>query len=359
MLNGKDPVITLVVYLDLVLLILTLLLLVLVVIFRLRLNSQHKRRERFMQLWQPVLEQSLYGLAALAPRRGAMLVKPADTMNFLLLWNRLQEVLRGEVRENLNAIARSANIDAAVIKMLRKGKLSKRLLAINTIGHLRELSTWEALVEIVRVNENPILALTAARSLARMDGEKATAVFVPLLVLHKEWPTSHVAGILKALKLETFSICLADTILQAVETDVPRLVRYLRFASRATAVTVVQDILQKYNNAEVISACLQVIGELADGDNLGIVRSFAQHDSWVVRLQVAHVLGKIGTRDDIKLLLELLTDREWWVRYRAANALSSLPFVTIGEIEQFRRDQSDHYASDALTQVLVEKRLFV
>jgi len=359
MFNIKDPAIILVMYLDVVLLILTLLLLALVVIFRLRLDNQERGRERFMQVWQPVMDQSMYGLAQLVPRHSAIRIKPADTMNFLLLWNRLQEVLRGEVRENLNAIAHSAKIDAAVLKMLHKGNLSKRLLAINTVGHLRELSAWETLVDIVQENQNPILALTAARALARMDGEKATAVFVPLLVLHKEWPASHVVGILKELNLESFSRCLADAILRAVETDVPRLVRYLRFASGETALAVVHDVLHKYNNAEVLSACLYVIGEFGDRHNLGDVRNFAKHHSWVVRLQVAHVLGKIGTRDDIKILLELLTDREWWVRYRAANALSSLPFVTIAEIEQFRLVQSDTYASDALTQILVEKRLLV
>lgn len=347
----KDPIVMLVMYLDIALLVITLALFTLVVIFRLRLNAQEMRRERFMKRWEPILESSFHNGPQILPY-----LKRADMMNFLLVWNRMQENVFGEVRERLNHIAHLLKIDVTVCNMLRTGKTSNRLLAINTVGHLRERRAWEDLRSIVRENENTMLVLTAVRALARIDAEEAASVYVPLLGQHLDWPKSQVAVILEDLGPKALSGFLREAILHATEEELPRLICYLQFTTKETALAVATKLLRMYSNPEVIAASIHVIGEFAEKE-VDIVRSYVKHDSWVVRLQVVRVLGKLGTYDDIKLLLELVCDKEWWVRYRAASALVNLKFMTTEFAEQIRRKQSDAYARDALTQAIEEKRL--
>ena len=71
-------------------------------------------------------------------------------------------------------------------------------------------------------------------------------------------------------------------------------------------------------------------------------------------MQAAKVLGRIGQQEHLSLLEALLDDREWWVRYRAAQSIASLPFLGPNQLRQLRRRQSDRFAADILQQAFAE-----
>jgi HEAT repeat protein len=74
-----------------------------------------------------------------------------------------------------------------------------------------------------------------------------------------------------------------------------------------------------------------------------------------VRGQTAKVLGRIGEHSDVNRLIPLLADAEWWVRYRAAQALVGVPFLSMAEIELLRHNLADRFARDMLAQALAER----
>jgi HEAT repeat protein len=63
----------------------------------------------------------------------------------------------------------------------------------------------------------------------------------------------------------------------------------------------------------------------------------------------------LGVPGDEQQLIGLLTDRQWWVRYRAARALASLGFVGAERMRAIQAAQSDAYARDIIEQVLAER----
>jgi HEAT repeat protein len=65
----------------------------------------------------------------------------------------------------------------------------------------------------------------------------------------------------------------------------------------------------------------------------------------------------MGTEDDVEPLTRLLVDKEWWVRYRAAQALAGLPFLDMTTLRKLTEDQKDRYARDILAQALAEKEM--
>ena len=65
----------------------------------------------------------------------------------------------------------------------------------------------------------------------------------------------------------------------------------------------------------------------------------------------------IGTADDASILIALLSDAQWWVRYRAAQALARLPSVDVPKLESIQAAQSDRFARDMLSQVIAEVHL--
>jgi len=78
----------------------------------------------------------------------------------------------------------------------------------------------------------------------------------------------------------------------------------------------------------VLASCLSLFGQCSDPRDLPVVRQYSAHPTWFIRVQAATALGKMGVEEDAALLIGLLSDTHWWVRYRAAEALSILPTMT-------------------------------
>jgi HEAT repeat protein len=72
-------------------------------------------------------------------------------------------------------------------------------------------------------------------------------------------------------------------------------------------------------------------------------------------VQAAKALGRIGGRADVERLVALLADREWWVRYRAAQALVELPWLKRADLDALRASLEDRFAADMLAQVMAEQ----
>ena len=57
------------------------------------------------------------------------------------------------------------------------------------------------------------------------------------------------------------------------------------------------------------------------------------------------------------LILSLLGDRVWWVRYRAGQGLLRLTGMTEARLDELRESLADPYAQDMLEQVRAEAAL--
>lgn len=75
-----------------------------------------------------------------------------------------------------------------------------------------------------------------------------------------------------------------------------------------------------------------------------------------VRTQAAAALGRVGTPEDRPALFALLRDPTWWVRYRAAQALTSGRFGAPGEIAAEADQLGDRFAREMFQHALAEVR---
>jgi HEAT repeat protein len=80
----------------------------------------------------------------------------------------------------------------------------------------------------------------------------------------------------------------------------------------------------------------------------------ARHPAWPVRTQAATALGRLGGAEERGLLLDLLSDPQWWVRYRAAQALFAGRMGTRDELAALAGGLGDRFARDIVAQVLAE-----
>ena len=321
----------------------TLLLMLQILLSRALLLRRQRRAEHFLAVWRPLLMQSLDVVPNFLPR-----IAHPDAYTFLSVWNYLHESLRDESKEQLNAVAHLVGMDSRAQNMLRHHSLRQRLMAIVTLGHLRQAAVWHELQVIVQ-HRNTMLSLAAARALLQINAEAALPILLPLMEARADWPVTRVANLLKEAGADVISQPLA----QAAETA-PRLIRYLEVAHREVVVLTVRRLLATTQNEEVLQACLALINDPAD---VTIVRACLSHPQWLVRLEAVAALGRVGTAADEAGLAALLSDSHWWVRYRAAHSLATLPASNVLQLQRLAAAQTNPFAHDILMEVIAEREL--
>jgi len=280
-------------------------------------------------------------------------VRRRDGVSFLTMWNRLQDSLVGEFGEPLNRIAVRAGMDDMARHMLAYGNVRERLLAIATLGRLRDRTVWAEFVKLT-TDRDLVLSLTAARALVRMDPRAAIELLLPLIAERDDWSPTAVVLMLQDAGADAISAPLAEAAVRAAPEHAHRVIRYLGLAHPEAAIPVVRELLvRRADHIECVTACLRVFKDAAD---LGTVRRYLTDHRWEVRVRAIDVLGRLGTVDDQARLALLLSDPEWWVRYRAAQALCALPSADRERLTHMSTTHSDPFARDILAHVLAERR---
>jgi hypothetical protein len=304
--------------------------------------------DRFLNSARPMVMEFIAGTSSELPS-----VNRYHLYEFHHFWNNLTDSLRGDMRDILVRLAYDLRLDKSALKMLRHGNIKKRFMAIATLGHMRDDAAWDDLVRLLE-DSNSYLSFSAARAMALINPEAAIELIIPLMTARADWAAFNMSGILKAAGPDATSVPLAEAALNADAEDSVILLKYLDLIDYSSAKRVIMELLKSAVVEEVISSCLK---SLKDPDGLDIVRRYAMHDCWFIRVQAASALGRIGTEDDKLRLIEMLSDSEWWVRYRAAKALENLPFVSSEEVSNIQADHHDRFSRDILKQAIAERGL--
>jgi len=201
--------------------------------------------------------------------------------------------------------------------------------------------------------------------LVLIDAAKAVPQIIPLLLTRADWPPARVAEMLQTAGADVISDQLADAAVKSAHETASnadaagnsepnyaaRLVRYLELAYNASALPAARTIARSSHDPQVLAACLRL---LKSAEDLTIARQCLAHDDWRVRVQAATALGRIGEADDENRLVSLLSDGQWWVRYRAAQALVNLPSMRESKLAIIQAAQTNPFARDILAHVMAE-----
>lgn len=351
---SSDQAIGFALYSSLVAGAMTVLLFVWVVILRARLLARERRRKAFIARWRPLLTR-----IALAPasseeeddQESVPELPRRSLMDFLNEWNVLHDILRGSAGLRLNALARRMGVDAAAWRLLNHGRLSDQLIAIATLGHLGEVGAWDRLCELLH-SDHTLISLMSAKALINIDADRGVPLVLPLVTRREDWAAARVSSLLQEAGPAATSRPLQQAILEGTPEEAAKLIGFLPTVHRSIAGKVVHEMLQRSVDDRVTSVCLRVADSPLE---LPQVRHLVNHPRWHIRMRAATVLGRIGYRQDKRLLERLLCDTEWWVRYRAAQALTGLPFMDKKELKRIRERLDDAFGRDMMDQVMAER----
>lgn len=265
-------------------------------------------------------------------------------------WCRFRSLVTGSSCRSLQWLADDLDLLAVARRVLRRRTVSAKLLAVQALGFLRDRESWDDIVELLH-HRNVTISITAATALVYIDPKSAIAMVMPLIGNRRTWPRTQVGRMLNLAGSDAVTIPLCGAIQNADTDEACRLLQFHESASMQAMDDLVAQLLLTRTDPRLIAAALKAVrGTLPNK----IVERLSRHKMWFVRMQAAALLGRFGRREDYRILEPLLSDSEWWVRYRAAQAITRLPFLGPHALRKLCKRQTDRYAGDIMQQALAE-----
>lgn len=330
--------------------IMTFTLVMQVMVLRILSFFQIRRTERFTEKWRPIFLHYVVGEKVDVPD-----LSWHDVKRFLRLWLHYQDLLRGEAQTGLNDIAEQVRLSEWAHWLMQQKSVRKRVLAISALGYLKEKGVWGELTKVA-ASDHVLLSMVAARALLHIDAKRALTELMPMIIQRTDWSEDKMVMLMGEVDKTLLTEPLLEMVPQYLHTtlELTRIVQFFGLIPSAEVSKMIHEIVDSSPDDKVISSCLQVVGSAGEND---LVRRFIRHPRWHIRVQAAKALGRIGFKDDLKILVMMLSDREWWVRYRAAQSIMNFPGRTRENIEELHDSLDDKFARDILTHVLAERRV--
>lgn len=238
---------------------------------------------------------------------------------------RLIGLVRGDDREAFVARATQIGVPQRLARQLRWGSSRTRLAAAEALGAFRDPVTLGALRRALDDSDDDV-RLAAALSLTAAGDTHEAGEIARKLGLGTREPS--------LLMLSLFSRIAADRpaeikILATSQAAHPRVraaaIETLAKTGDYSLVPMISALAHSADDdSEELPRYLRALGELGHPAAREAVTEALSRPSMAARAAAARAAGQIGLTDIASRLATLLDDPEWWVRFRAAEALIAL-----------------------------------
>lgn len=321
-------------------------LIIYILLFRIVQLWRQSEQQRFHKIWRPLLARCPISVPRELPN-----LSSGDHLNMLTLWNHYYNIIHGDASGNLLVLGERIGLASIARVQLFRSDKRHQLIGILTLGNLASAEDWPLLDRFVH-QANTNISLVSLRALFQINAHRAVHTMLPYLVSRSDYPTAQVATLLQ--KIPAHDICpqLILHMMLSLGQSSSHLLRLMEACDCSINRQVFTAILNKQPDDHIVSTALALI---SDHKALDLILPFAEHSRWHIRVHAATTLGRLATREHLPVLLELLSDREWWVRYRAAQAITGLPFMHARDLSRLLNTIEDPYASDMLRQAMAEQ----
>ncbi len=293
-------------------------------VYALVLRYRNARKRAHLDLleasWTPVLMHVLQGRyppEALWERVGA-----EEHLAFVRFILRYVRRVRGGQRQILRGVVEPFLPDVAT--GLTKGTVEERALVVQTLGTLG-LPRFEADVVRALDDPSPLVAMVAARSLARPDHPQHIGVVIDHLERFGSWSRGFLGAMLAAIGPEgaetlrtTFEDPSRPGWIRTVAADA------LRWLNDVNAAEVAARVVSCETDRDLLVQALKLLERLGNEEHAPVVRKLAYAPDPVIRANALRTLGRIGDEGDGELLRDGLFDPSSWVVLQSVRSLARM-----------------------------------
>ncbi|MFW5982292.1 MAG: HEAT repeat domain-containing protein [Halanaerobiaceae bacterium] len=329
-------------YLETIIILITIAtfsLVVIILFYHFLLYWKERIFERKREQWEPLFLQYLDGEKDL--EETAELFDCAYTFLyqlFITYLNNCKNINRKDLYR-LRALASKLGMTDYYLKKIESPFKKRKIRAINFLTRIEEVRALDFFEQYLNANDQRLM-LASARGIARIGEER---LFVPVLrnLFNRTNMTFEGISDLMIIFGEDISLSVKNILEDYLEKNLDLnklfevdafvslslLIDILGYFKYRQAIEILEELLKVEENNEVIIHIFKTLRKIEEPVEIDL-DEFIMNNDWVIRSQVVRYIAAIRDSRYIDELKELLSDKHWWVRYYAAQAL-----YVIGEKE--------------------------
>ena len=331
-----------------ILTLLSIFLLLVIILLRVFTDRSLTHESDFRNRVRPVLISFIEGRADLEMTL-AILGKEARLALQLLM--EVSESISREKVDTLRPLYEAFHYERKALKELKSRHWQTRLHAAEALGYAGNDASIPPLMTALR-DEVISVRFAAARSLTRLECNDSVETILHSLDVPGEVSQRRVAEILSVLgdgaSESILKVLKIPSASDGVISIAARLAGMLRLHK---AVPMLSELL-RHDMDNVRLNSVRSLSSINDQSCIGGIASLGEDPSWEVRSSVMQALGRLGASEQIPLLLQGLSDREWWVRHNAGEALFTIGESGITVLRNAVDHHADAYGRDMSRQIL-------
>lgn len=331
----------------------TLIILALVVYLRIKSELQALMENKWIEEWNSLLAQALIGSPVTPP----VLLKE-QWLSFAIAWNHFIEHITGEAKQSLSRLGSQVGLQKWARKKINSRSLFEQGLALITLGNLKDESSWQKIANKVP-EDTTVIGYLACQALVRIDPDQSAPLVIPVLFQREMWPKEWRAMLMKEMGAGNIAPLVVAEIEKTPNSELPQVLDFLTLIPETYSLPLLSDLINNQEDPELVAACLRAWHKIGSAQEFRpLIESLLSHPYWPIRVQAVSLLAmQAKDENDVALLVQMLSDENWWVRFRAAQNLVHLPFMTKEKVLNLLNTVQDRYGRDILEECIREREV--
>jgi HEAT repeat protein len=286
--------------------------------YALIMRWHHRRREELRtalaERWQPAL------LAVLGDRQRAgevhRLVEENRRLHFVGYVLEFARRMRGDEVDVLRRVVRPYL--GPIAERLRSDRVEVRARAVQTLGALGLPEHEDAVVGALD-DPSPLVAMVAARALAKEENPKYAPLVLAKVGRFSGWNRHYLASMLAEMGAE-----LSEGLRRGLADENAKpwtrcvMAEALRLQKDFQAGDVAAQVAATTDDEDLLVDVLRLLSEVGRPEHLVVIRPKTDSRDPAVRALALKALGRLGGPEDVPMLLEALDDEFTWAALYAA-----------------------------------------
>lgn len=304
-----------------ILLLITFALLLYVILLKIAFKSRQRSRKRQFGIWENLILEYLSG--EVSSDKIAKEVRTKDFSLFSEFMEKYLETLKGEDFQSLTHLLKEMGLFDYNLKRMGSRKRWHRVYAAFFLGLMRAKEAVPALQEGLK-DRDYLMSFASASGLAKSGQKEHLEETLSLLTQRKDLGPDKAAEVLlefgNGICSELASILNRGNIDNKWKYLIMDLLGYWHDLA---AGPVLLKILHTSKDSEMKVRSIRSLGEMPYVEAAQALSNCLDGDNDLIRAEAVRALGRIGASEYSGKMVRSLSDKNWHVRYNAAQALAS------------------------------------
>ena len=294
---------------------------ILLLFYALYLRRQTEKRKALVQDMTPIWDDRIEDWLLNDKLNNGSEAHPYEFLQYLMSSS---EIFPHYDIKKLAALIRVMSLEEYLLKCIKGKNTLRKAWAIHIIGYFQIRSLKDELKVFLK-HENTVINYAAHLAMVRLVNPAESDYFeilTSLIANFDSWTTE---------KLGEFIVLMGEDagreLLRILKEDQPqgRLRWFLIDIVGEMEVKDAEQVLVGYldKDRETVVHAIRSLGLIGNKEVLPQLISLLGHQEWIIRAQVAKVLGYFKDVTLNLVLAEALEDENWWVRHNAAQSIAA------------------------------------